>query len=87
YHTLDGKTLFVAVPHPGTDGTQNYPGFARASTIRGPRHAWPDFDPATALGCSDYQGQQRHNRQLTAQCADAVTLFGGAISQCSKEGA
>jgi secreted PhoX family phosphatase len=45
--TPDGKTLFVAVQHPGTDGTDKYKGFERASTFADPATRWPDFDPNT----------------------------------------
>ena len=44
--TPDGETLFVAVQHPGTDGTVRYKGFERASTFEDPATRWPDFDPA-----------------------------------------
>ena len=44
--TPDGETLFVAVQHPGTDGTDRYKGFERASTFEDPATRWPDFDPA-----------------------------------------
>lgn len=43
--TPDGRTLFVAVQHPGTDGTKDYPGFERSSTFEDPATRWPDFDP------------------------------------------
>jgi secreted PhoX family phosphatase len=43
--TPDGKTLFVAVQHPATDGTIDYPGFERASTFEDPATRWPDFQP------------------------------------------
>jgi hypothetical protein len=43
--TPDGRTLFVAVQHPATDGTKDYPGFERASTFEDPATRWPDFDP------------------------------------------
>jgi secreted PhoX family phosphatase len=43
--TPDGKTLFVAVQHPATDGTRDYPGFERTSTFEDPATRWPDFDP------------------------------------------
>ena len=43
--TPDGETLFLAVQHPGTDGTHAYPGFMRASTFEDPATRWPDFDP------------------------------------------
>ncbi|MGV1014051.1 MAG: PhoX family protein [Methyloceanibacter sp.] len=43
--TPDGETLFVAVQHPGTDGTDRYKGFERASTFADPATRWPDFDP------------------------------------------
>ncbi|MEG6509339.1 PhoX family phosphatase [Methyloligella sp. 2.7D] len=42
----DQETAFVAVQHPGTDGTDKYPGFERASTFEDPATRWPDFDPA-----------------------------------------
>jgi secreted PhoX family phosphatase len=41
--TPDGKTLFVAVQHPGTDGTKDFPGFERSSTYEDPATRWPDF--------------------------------------------
>ena len=41
--TPDGKTLFVAVQHPATDGTKDFPGFERASTYEDPATRWPDF--------------------------------------------
>ncbi|MBT6441464.1 MAG: DUF839 domain-containing protein, partial [Alphaproteobacteria bacterium] len=44
--TPDDKTLFVAVQHPGADGTKNYAGFARRSTFEDPATRWPDFSPA-----------------------------------------
>ena len=43
--TPDGRTLFLAVQHPGTDGTLDYPGFERESTYEDPATRWPDFDP------------------------------------------
>ncbi|NMM45149.1 PhoX family phosphatase [Rhodospirillaceae bacterium KN72] len=39
----DGTTLFLAVQHPATDGTKNYPGFERNSTFEDPATRWPDF--------------------------------------------
>jgi len=44
--TDDGETLFLAVQHPGTDGTKALKGFERASTFEDPATRWPDFDPA-----------------------------------------
>jgi secreted PhoX family phosphatase len=44
--TPDGRTLFLAVQHPATDGTLDYPGFERPSTFEDPATRWPDFDPA-----------------------------------------
>ncbi|MCB1772794.1 MAG: PhoX family phosphatase [Gammaproteobacteria bacterium] len=44
--TPDGRTLFVAVQHPATDGTRYFPGFERSSTFEDPATRWPDFDPA-----------------------------------------
>ena len=41
----DGETLFLAVQHPGTDGTKDLKGFERASTFEDPATRWPDFDP------------------------------------------
>ncbi|MEH6830558.1 MAG: PhoX family phosphatase [Sulfitobacter sp.] len=46
YFTDDQETLFVAVQHPGTDGTKELEGFNRASTFEDPATRWPDFDPA-----------------------------------------
>ncbi|MEL6977314.1 MAG: PhoX family phosphatase [Pseudomonadota bacterium] len=43
YFTPDQSTLFLAVQHPATDGTKNYPGFERASTFEDPATRWPDF--------------------------------------------
>lgn len=43
--TPDGKTLFLAVQHPGADGTKDYEGFERASTFHDPATRWPDFAP------------------------------------------
>jgi len=43
--TPDQETLFVAVQHPGTDATDRYQGFERASTFADPATRWPDFDP------------------------------------------
>jgi secreted PhoX family phosphatase len=43
--TPDQETLFVAVQHPGTDATDRYKGFERASTFADPATRWPDFDP------------------------------------------
>ncbi len=42
--TPDDTTLFVAVQHPATDGTKDFPGFERASTFADPATRWPDFD-------------------------------------------
>jgi secreted PhoX family phosphatase len=41
--TPDGRTLFVAVQHPGADGTEAYAGFARKATFEDPATRWPDF--------------------------------------------
>ena len=46
YFTEDAETLFVAVQHPGTDGTKELAGFERDSTFEDPATRWPDFDPA-----------------------------------------
>ncbi len=43
YFTGDQKTLFLAVQHPGTDGTKAFKGFERASTFEDPATRWPDF--------------------------------------------
>lgn len=45
YFTPDNETLFLAVQHPGTDGTKALKGFERASTFEDPATRWPDFDP------------------------------------------
>ena len=42
--TPDGDTLFLAVQHPGTDATDRFKGFERASTFEDPATRWPDFD-------------------------------------------
>lgn len=46
YFTPDNETLFLAVQHPGTDGTRNLQGFERDSTFEDPATRWPDFNPA-----------------------------------------
>ncbi len=46
YFTDDQETLFLAVQHPGTDGTRDLAGFERDSTFEDPATRWPDFDPA-----------------------------------------
>lgn len=43
YFTDNQETLFLAVQHPGTDGTKNFKGFERASTFEDPATRWPDF--------------------------------------------
>jgi uncharacterized protein len=42
----DGRTLFAAVQHPGSDGAEKYTPFGRASRFDDPVTRWPDFDPA-----------------------------------------
>ena len=46
YFADESKTLFLAVQHPGTDGTKDFVGFERDSTFEDPATRWPDFDPA-----------------------------------------
>ncbi|MBB5515688.1 hypothetical protein FHS89_001700 [Rubricella aquisinus] len=46
YFTDNAETLFLAVQHPGTDGTRDLVGFERDSTFEDPATRWPDFDPA-----------------------------------------
>ncbi|MEM8836706.1 MAG: PhoX family phosphatase [Pseudomonadota bacterium] len=46
YFADDSKALFLAVQHPGTDGTKDFAGFERNSTFEDPATRWPDFDPA-----------------------------------------
>jgi secreted PhoX family phosphatase len=46
YFTDNAETLFLAVQHPGTDGTKDLKGFERDSTFEDPATRWPDFDPA-----------------------------------------
>ncbi|MEQ9146440.1 MAG: PhoX family phosphatase [Parvibaculaceae bacterium] len=41
----DGETFFVAVQHPGADGTEDFAGFERKSTFADPATRWPDFKP------------------------------------------
>ncbi|MEM6667189.1 MAG: alkaline phosphatase PhoX, partial [Pseudomonadota bacterium] len=43
YFTGSQETLFLAVQHPGTDGTKDFPGFERSSTFEDPATRWPDF--------------------------------------------
>jgi len=43
YFTADQRTLFLAVQHPGTDGTKDYAPFGRESTFEDPATRWPDF--------------------------------------------
>jgi secreted PhoX family phosphatase len=43
YFADNDQTLFLAVQHPGTDGTADYAGFERASTFEDPATRWPDF--------------------------------------------
>jgi hypothetical protein len=67
--TPDGKTLFVAVQHPATDGTKHFPGFERSSTFEDPATRWPDFEPehaAAAVAGRDHQAGGRPDR-LDAQ--------------------
>ena len=45
YFHDSGETLFLAVQHPGTDGTKALKGFERNSTFEDPATRWPDFDP------------------------------------------
>ena len=45
YFTPNQETLFVAVQHPGCDGTDKFKGFERVSTFADPATRWPDFDP------------------------------------------
>ncbi|MEX3008560.1 PhoX family phosphatase [Hoeflea sp. TYP-13] len=44
YFTDDQQTLFLAVQHPGTDGTKSLKGFERVSTFEDPATRWPDFE-------------------------------------------
>ncbi|MEM8693029.1 MAG: PhoX family phosphatase [Pseudomonadota bacterium] len=44
YFADEDKTLFLAVQHPGTDGTKDFTGFERDSTFEDPATRWPDFD-------------------------------------------
>jgi secreted PhoX family phosphatase len=46
YFHDSGETLFLAVQHPGTDGTKSLKGFERNSTFEDPATRWPDFDPS-----------------------------------------
>jgi secreted PhoX family phosphatase len=43
YFAQNDETLFLAVQHPGTDGTSDFAGFERASTFEDPATRWPDF--------------------------------------------
>ncbi len=44
YFADNSETLFLAVQHPGTDGTSDFKGFERASTFEDPATRWPDFE-------------------------------------------
>ncbi|GEO38917.1 hypothetical protein GGE65_003924 [Skermanella aerolata] len=41
--TPDDRTLFVAVQHPATDNTKDWPEFGRSSSFEDPATRWPDF--------------------------------------------
>ncbi|UEM22999.1 PhoX family phosphatase [Skermanella mucosa] len=41
--TPDDKTLFLAVQHPATDNTKDWPEFGKASSFEDPATRWPDF--------------------------------------------
>jgi len=43
YFADNAETLFLAVQHPGTDGTKDFAGFERDSTFEDPATRWPDF--------------------------------------------
>ncbi|MFN4310800.1 MAG: PhoX family protein [Ferrovibrio sp.] len=43
--TPDGKTLFVAVQHPATDGGEKFTKSGKGSTFEDPATRWPDFLP------------------------------------------
>lgn len=43
--TPDGKTLFVAVQHPATDGGTKFTKSGKGSTFEDPATRWPDFQP------------------------------------------
>ena len=43
YFADNSETLFLAVQHPGTDGTRDFAGFERNSTFEDPATRWPDF--------------------------------------------
>lgn len=43
YFADNSETLFLAVQHPGTDGTKDFKGFERNSTFEDPATRWPDF--------------------------------------------
>ena len=45
YFADNSETLFLAVQHPGTDGTKDLVGFERDSTFEDPATRWPDFEP------------------------------------------
>jgi secreted PhoX family phosphatase len=45
YFAPDQETLFLAVQHPGADGTDKFKGFERISTFEDPATRWPDFAP------------------------------------------
>jgi uncharacterized protein len=40
--TPDGKTLFVSVQHPGTDGMEKHKPFGRYATFEDPGTRWPN---------------------------------------------
>ncbi len=49
HFTPDGKTLFLAIQHPATDGVVDYAPFGRTSTFEDPATRWPDFQAGMPL--------------------------------------
>lgn len=43
--TPDGRTFFVAVQHPSTDGGEKFTQSGKGSTFEDPATRWPDFQP------------------------------------------
>ena len=93
--TPDGETLFVAVQHPGADGTDGYERLRARLDLRGPGHPLAGFrsrHAAAALGGGHHQGRRRQDRLSLARlrvalekAADACELTAFPVQRDSVE--